>query len=494
MRRWIEQHAWFLAALSGVAILYGAALNPYYLPDTYDNVLYHGAARSMADGQGYRFGGEVITDWPPLFPALLAIPHLLGLHGVFAAKVVVWVLALGGIALARRIGQAEDRPWPGLAALGIALAPTALQMGTRIMAEWPYMLFSFAFLLALRRTRERRDAVSILGAGLLLGAAGLTRYTGLFLMAAVAWQGARSLMAREAAEPWWRRTFGEIAVAFAGLAIWIGWGAYLTLAARGGEVMEPQNLSASSYGDFHPFAVIRAATNLLFCTHSVFGRWPTFALVVIVLAGCMGALGLAVRARRGAFSPSDAYTLAVLSFLAFYEHGEIPTLTRYLLPLGPILLSWVFEGVRALQVWSAGRIRNTERMASVVAGMWLLGFVAVDVHLVAIGKPDLHGGLSPLASPDPESFYRGPWRDLYRACAFIRDQPDPGAVSGLPNSTRYLAAWTGRELVEMREGTPVDALRFRHVAYLVVPEGHPTVAGFRPVARFGSLAVWRRSP
>lgn len=143
----------------------------------------------------------------------------------------------------------------------------------------------------------------------------------------------------------------------------------------------------------------------------------------------------------------------------------------------------------------SARVPGLARLGAVAAAAWLAGLLAVDVGLLAVGKPGgPHGGLFVLASPDPESFYRGAWLDLYRACSHIRERPDPGAVSGLPNSTRYLAAWTGRDLVETRDGAPVDPARFARVAYLVAPQDLGPVLGFQPAARFGSLTVWRRSP
>lgn len=480
----------------GIGLLYATGLNPYYLPDTYDNVLYHGAARSIADGEGYRFGGEVVTDWPPLFPAVLALPHALGWHGVLAAKVAVLALALAGLALAWRLARAEDRPWPGLVVVGLALAPTGFQMGTRIMAEWPYMVASFAFLLALRRVARQRDVPATLAAGLLLGAAGLTRYTGVFLMAAVAWQAARTIRDRSLPGPAWRRAWPEVGVGAVGAGLWMAWALVLASAAQGpgGAVMEPQNLAASSYGDFHPLAVLRAAANLFLCTESVLGRVPAVGLAVALGGVALGTLGLSIRARRRAIEASDAYALAFLPFLAFYERGEVPTLTRYLLPVGPFLLGWVFEGLREVAGRRTGRLPVPTRLGRVAAAAWLAGLFAVDVGLVAIGKTGgPHGGLSPLASPDPESFYRGRWLDYYRAATFLREQPDLGPVSEVPNSTRYLAVWSGRDLVETRDGAPVDPDRFARVVFVVAPEAWPALPGFEPSARFGSLTVWRRS-
>ncbi len=489
----MTRRAWFVFA---VLVLYAAALNPYYLPDTYDNVLYHGAARSIAAGEGYRFQGEVVTDWPPLFPTMLALLHLLGLHEVLAAKILVLVLAVGGVALAWRLAHEEVRPWPVLLVAGLALAPTGFQMGTRIMAEWPYMVASFAFLLVLRRVCERRDMPSVIASGLLLGVAGLTRYTGVFLMVAVGYEVVRAARARSSGSPAWRRVVPVVGVGAVGLGAWLGWAFYLACAAHEAQatVMEPQNLAASTYGDFHPFAVLHAAANLFFCTQSVLARIGVASQAVTGVATLLGVWGLAVRVRRQAFRASDLYALALLAFVAFYEHGEIPSLTRYLLPVGLFYLSWIFEGVRDL----AGRLPRLvffpARLGRLAAGAWLAALLSVDVGLLTVGKPGgPHGGLSVLASPTPESFYRGAWLDLYRACAFIRAQPEPGAVSGLPDSTRYLAAWTGRDLVETRNGSPVDMGRFSRVVFLVAPPDQGPILGFEPAARFSTLTVWRRS-
>ena len=55
-----------LALLLAVLALYAAALNPYFLPETYDNIVYYFGAKALSEGAGFTFQGTPIERWPPL--------------------------------------------------------------------------------------------------------------------------------------------------------------------------------------------------------------------------------------------------------------------------------------------------------------------------------------------------------------------------------------------------------------------------------------------
>ena len=53
-------------------VVYLLALNPWFVPEQPDDVLYFFGAISLLDGEGFALGGTLTTDWPPVFSAMLA--------------------------------------------------------------------------------------------------------------------------------------------------------------------------------------------------------------------------------------------------------------------------------------------------------------------------------------------------------------------------------------------------------------------------------------
>lgn len=493
--------AGFTAAWVIVGLLYLSALNPFYLPDTHDNILYQEAARSLASGEGFQYSGKLVTDWPPGFPFVLSLPHVLGVHSIVVSKVIVMAFAVLALLLAYRLLVREDRPMAGWTCLAIALAPTSFQMGTRILSEWPYMAWSFLFLILLGRLNDdrRTSGVAVL-AGLALGASVLTRYAGVFLGAAVLAQAISNLRARRDL-PLFQRVLPEALVASTGALVLLAWSVYLGWAvSRGADVWTQNHLDAVTHGSFHPWVVMASASNLFFMTQSLLGRLGPVSVVAAGAVVVVFAWGLARRVRRGGIRPSDWYALALLVFLSMYEEPNIPVMTRYILPLAPLLLSWFFEGIERIASL-AGIARRAQRRlpVGVVLAAWLAALAMVDGHLVTLGKPGGgHAGLSPAASPTPETFYRGYWLDLHGACRFIEARQEEGLVLELPNYTRYLRTFCHRDVLETSEGVILEPERIGEAAFAVTADdGTQTVSlleghGFGPIARFGSVKVYGR--
>src|SRR5262245_17137082 len=57
--------------------IYAIALNPHFLPATFDNILYYFGAVSLANEGSFQFREKYISDWQPGFSALLALPFRL---------------------------------------------------------------------------------------------------------------------------------------------------------------------------------------------------------------------------------------------------------------------------------------------------------------------------------------------------------------------------------------------------------------------------------
>ena len=184
-------HSWILAA--GFAVLAGSVIAfvtaPYGPGASGDSVTYLSVAQSLADGNGWvRFDGRRYVAWPPLYPLALTAGIGAGLEPASAARLLgalafAVTLAFLVLIVARATGSLV---W---AAVGGALAlasPAVLETYATAWTEGPFTaLMTVAFWLAVRRETAlaRRD---LLGLGLVVGAACLTRYVGVVLAAAVA--------------------------------------------------------------------------------------------------------------------------------------------------------------------------------------------------------------------------------------------------------------------------------------------------------------------
>ncbi|MCA9582877.1 MAG: hypothetical protein KC416_13855, partial [Myxococcales bacterium] len=127
-----------IAILTIPVAVYGLGINPYVLPDTFDNLVYLHGARALVDTGRFTFGGWVVWDWPPGFSTLLAMPLVLGWDSVVAAKVVVVALVAAGVGLGYRLLEVEGHERPAFTCALAALAPYAVLQGTRVMSDWPF--------------------------------------------------------------------------------------------------------------------------------------------------------------------------------------------------------------------------------------------------------------------------------------------------------------------------------------------------------------------
>src|SRR5262245_42470246 len=104
---WLKDRRVWLMLLP--LVLYGAALNPFFLPATYDDIVYHFGALSLAAEGSFKYCGKYIVDWPPGPSVLIAIPFWLGWQSVLSAKVCVLLCAVAGLLFGFRLFQKEGR-------------------------------------------------------------------------------------------------------------------------------------------------------------------------------------------------------------------------------------------------------------------------------------------------------------------------------------------------------------------------------------------------
>src|SRR5206468_11202107 len=98
------------------------------LPDPGDATAYHLLANNLADGRGYirpfdftiRHITRPTADYPPLFPALLAVPSFLGAKSVDAQGLLLCFVGSGTVVLLGFLGRRVGGPLVGAVAAAIA--------------------------------------------------------------------------------------------------------------------------------------------------------------------------------------------------------------------------------------------------------------------------------------------------------------------------------------------------------------------------------------
>ena len=492
--RWLRAAPYAVAVLA--FLLYAGGMNSFVLPAVYDNIVYYQSAKSLAAGEGYRFASSFVGDWPPAFALALAVPFALGLESVITAKLAVLLCVGLGLCFTYRLLKQEGRPHAWLIVGVFTALPASMMMGTRVVAEWPYIAASFACLLVLRQLGESRRLSHALAAGLLLGTAALTRYVGVFLGVAFIAQAIGAFRgAKRGARL--RSTMPEVVASVVGGSVFCVWIAVLSVqlvGGQGGAIAD--NMEPHVYGHFHLDGVLRAVGHLLFQWDTVVGKLGLtglLALAVGIVPAMLCLVGVAARVRR--LAPCDWYVAAYLAFLCVYERGEVKILTRYLMPVAPFLISYLFEGLLLLSRAVARRRGTPVAWAlPALATAWILVAVAVDGIVIFRGNLSrTHGGLCALASRSPESFYRGYWQGLYRACRAVAESGDrrPVALAGTQD-WKYVMLFSEREPVSIEE---VDRARF--VIVRMPTELPPNVkARMRPVAigPSGEVSLYERTP
>ncbi|HWQ91518.1 MAG TPA: hypothetical protein VN673_07585, partial [Clostridia bacterium] len=204
---------------------------------------------------------------------------------------------------------------------------------------------------------------------------------------------------------------------------------------------------------------------------------------VVVLAG------LVIRLRSAQRTPSDYYVLGLLVLFSLIGTNQQ---TRYLMPAGPFLISYGFVACRAMACPLARWMPRPVWPSRLALAAWLVVLSAAAVQLLAAGNLNgTHRGLCYWASPRAESFYRGYWLDLYRACRTVKNDPTPGKVAVLGGDDKYVTAFTGRPLA--RFGSADEFVFLLVLDGTVV--GREQQAGFNLecVGGYGSLVLYKRS-
>ena len=150
-----------------------------------DSIFYVVAANSLLDGQGYLdLLGRPVTDYPPLFPALLAAAGFVSLTPLQAAG---WINAMalglsifiGGQWLGQRIASRFLAVW---ACLALALPPFMAGAAHYAWAEPAFILFTTLALWQMDRFLSAAKRSSLIWAATFAALSCMTRYIGVALI------------------------------------------------------------------------------------------------------------------------------------------------------------------------------------------------------------------------------------------------------------------------------------------------------------------------
>ena len=186
----------FATALAAVAV-FGLAVRVAFIvwvapqvPRLGDASAYHLLAANLANGRGYirPFDDLLLhlrrptAEYPPLFPALLALPARLGAHSVEQQRIFLAFVGSGTVALVGVLGRRVASPAVGLTAAALAAVyPMLFLTEATLMAESLYVGLVALLLLCAYRAYDDPKPMRFVALGAAIGAATLTRAEGILL-------------------------------------------------------------------------------------------------------------------------------------------------------------------------------------------------------------------------------------------------------------------------------------------------------------------------
>lgn len=483
-------------------VLFALGINPYVMPESTDDIIYYEGAKSLVHDGTYKFNGEIISDWPPVYSLVLAGFFLIFGESLILAKIISAMSALLAFVLAFRLLRLEQRNYVYPTILVYAFLPTGFLYAIRSASDLTYIALCFTFLLLLHKLAEKPSTgVALLG-GLTLGAAALTRHVGVMLGAAViaqfcylSWsdfkkrQGGTLL---HAAIKQWR----HVLLAVLGAGLWFAWGMFLK--------MSPEGTVARGMYEAHGSSLMNNFQPGIFffeCVGDYFAQLPniferlnlrgglletaTSTLIGIIL--CIGLCrGLFT---KGKFRASDYFVLAYGFLLVIYE-WKLP---RFLLPIGPWLIIYFFDGLGWISSKIFSTIKSSQTITTwqprILAFVWVALALVMNLVLVFKGHPGkLHGPLLTSFNTSEREFYGSFYRDLYDAGQLLARLPEGLEIATQGFFVNYLTAFSSRPCLDPRlyHERAFDVIVDTNSIY----EEHPMPEGWRDVYHTANLNIY----
>ena len=425
---------WQRMAMGGLLALYALSISTGWFTEA-DSALYLMLGGNLASGEGFTLWGIPHATVPPGYPAFLAGLLTLGLNDVFWLNLVNVVMALALLGLVYRyVEQQVSANFAFLVCLVLGFSHEMHTAAMLLMSETLFMLTVWLGIYCYGRGLKQAGPWLELGT-LALIACCWVRVAGFPLAGAAA---AGLVLHRCAPEIRRPRVWLNAAVLL-GCVVLTAAGFYLyhqriasmyTVHTYGGYV---QGIAARS--DWQ--SLTRPLMNLLDTSrgvlrlltgqqHNAIGLWGTVWIWLPI------GVGMVVAWRRGQ-RLGVCCTLGYIGSLVISQ----PLMARYLLPLAPWLIWYLFDGVQALVRCVPSRWRLAQPRVA----------MALVIGLRAINLPHSIGYAYYAHRPEAYSRY-ATWRDIDAAAAFLKRHAEPGdrlVASSKQRQLSYLSGlWSAR--------------------------------------------------
>jgi len=407
---------WALASGLMLAVVLMWPLRGYITDDTFIHLQY---ARHLAEGHGpvFNVGERVYGGTSPLWVAVLAAPMALGLDGLASARALGAAATLASIVLMLQLLRHTVRT-PELRAAGtLAWAANAWMLRWSLSGmEAPLAVaLTLAGFVAFTGGSGWGPRASLTGA--LWSLAALTRPEGVYLL--LLWGGFLVAGARG--------RDGRVRLAWGALGPILLYGGWLLFARLYYGAFVPQTLAAKTAGGTGAAYHIENLWRQVRIIGATDGLLAGLLLLALV-AGLARARTAGGGARPTPPSPVSARLLPwawVVGLPALYAMRGVPVLSRYLLPLLPILgwLSW-----RAAEGWWMGEDPAPARRRRAAAAAWLVAALVVTQNVVVYGAQVLPHVRSFSPALEGSLVAWGRWFDRYAGPDEVIATPDIGAI------------------------------------------------------------------
>ncbi len=468
---------WYWPAVALLLLLHGSLIwvtrTPAITPNANDDAQYLLLSRSI-QSLHYRdqhvLGKPVHSQYPPAYPVMLAVWTSVTGRSLDGALLLSLVLALLGLLLLADLARRLAGPVPGLALLAaLAVNPWLIGFAGRTVSEQPYLTMSVATLWAMIALPEGRWR-TILAGGLAI-LTGLTRTVGVSMVAAV---GLVWLFQKH-----YRRVlvWGGLAALLVGG--WILW-----------TVVAPDQFADRSYAAAtgrildRPGAQItaqlvnrsrRMVSTYLFQSIPTSLQVPTVPGTVIDNIGIVAVIVLLLAAGLWSLRRHPVFLSYLLSYAVVLWAWPFK-LTRFMVPLAPVLLLVMVVGLTALA-------RRWGSRAIAVAAVLLCAPLAA--RGIAVEYPRVEHALGcprARATDSPVCFNEGQLSFFAAARYAAAHIPRDAAVLTIKEAT--FSYYSGRQVyhpnlaLKQARGDLAGFLQRRNIRYIFVS---PQVGGARVV-------------
>lgn len=460
--------------LAAAAVLATTRLGAGATPDSGH---YLATAESVLQGRGFvRLGPEIMTSWPPLYPATLATFALLGIDMLAGARILNAVmLAVCAIICALWVGQRTGSAgWSAAAGLAVALSPPLVYSGSLALTDAPFAGLQVLALWKLDAWLERPRRSTLAACAAFLALACLLRYNGVVLIGtavlAILMLGRMDFGSR------FRHAFVLGLAASTPLALWFVRNIWLT-----GMVAGPRVPSEYKFLDACADAGYTVMSWILPYRVLTVSRWAGLALLAMTL------IALAVLAWRARHRAAGRTALMCLLFVVLFVTFMIVTFTsvavdplasRMMAPVYiPLVIAALMSAAVAVQDLAASGLRVV-RIAAALATLLVLAVVGSrTAEIIREGWYEGPGGSS------HSNFNTAAWRaspTLQWAAQHLRGE----LVFASTPAALYIATGANSRPMPRKHARRSPSVPYDHLptlqaevarageAYLLISEGH----------------------